>query len=63
MKERYVLMCYYNFNKYEGFTKYTLRLFDNFNELQDFLKKYSFVEKNQYIIFKETDIKKRSRYE
>lgn len=63
MKEKYVLMCYYNFNKYEGFNKYTFRLFDNFDELQYFLRKYSFVKKNQYIVFKETNIKKVSKYE
>ena len=50
-------MCYYNYDKYEGFTRYTLRLFNNYKELTDFLKKYNFVEKNQYVIFKETDNK------
>ena len=52
---RYVLMTS-KVSKYDGFMKNNFRLFDTYYDLQKFLAKYWFVEKNKYYIFVETEL-------
>lgn len=58
--KRYILMTIEKDFKYEGFGRYYYKLFDNYLELQKHLYKFGFIEKNKYIVFEETNLKKDS---
>ena len=45
-------------SKYEDFYRYHYTLFENYFDLQKHLSKFWWIEKNNYIVFIETDIKK-----
>ena len=56
MNKRYVLYARIKDSKYEGFYRYAFKLFENYHDLQKHLHNYWFVEKNNYVIFEETDL-------
>ena len=58
MNKRYILYSRIKDKKYEGYYRYAFKLFDNYLELQRHLKSFSFVEKNNYVVFEETEIKR-----
>lgn len=45
-------------SKYEDFYRYHYTLFENYFDLQKHLSKFWWIEKNNYIVFIETNIKK-----
>lgn len=55
MEKRYILLTQTN-SKYEDFTRYHYKLFDNYRELQKHLLK--FWNEPSFVIFEETNIKK-----
>lgn len=57
MKKRYIL-CTKTKSKYEDFHRYHFKLFNDYFELQKHLQYFWFINKNDYIIFKETDLTK-----
>lgn len=56
MNKKYILYTRIKDNKYENFYRQAYKIFDNYYELQKHLNKFWFIEKNNYIIFEETDI-------
>ena len=57
MKKKYVL-CTKTKSKYEDFYRYHFKLFNDYFELQKHLQCFWFINKNEYIIFEETDLTK-----
>ena len=57
MKKRYVLLSRTK-SKYEDFYRWHFKLFDSYFDLQRHLLNFWYIEKNEYIIFEETDIKR-----
>ena len=57
MTKRYVLLSRSR-TKDENLYKYHYSLFENYFELQKHLSKFWWIEKNNYVVFIETDIKK-----
>lgn len=57
MKKRYVLLSRTK-SKYEDFYRYHYKLFNSYLELQRHLLNFWYIEKNDYIIFEETNITK-----
>lgn len=55
MEKRYILLIK-NFSKYDGFVKYSFKLFDTYFDLQKHLCKFWFVNKTEYSIFEETNL-------
>lgn len=49
-------------SKYEGFGKIYYMAFDSYYELQKHLLRYRFVNKNDYIVYRETKIKRYNKY-
>lgn len=58
MSKRYILYTRERDNKYEDYYRYNFKLFENYFDLQKHLQKFWFIEKNNYVIFEETDIEK-----
>lgn len=58
MSKRYILYTRERDNKYENYYRYNFKLFENYFDLQKHLQKYWFIEKNNYVIFEETNIEK-----
>ena len=56
--KKYVLMTIEGNLKYEGFVRNHFKLFDSYLELQKHLQNFWFINKDAYIIFEETKIKK-----
>ena len=56
-KKRYILLSRVK-SKYDECFRYYYKLFDNYFDLQRHLSKFWYIEKNNYTIFVETDIKK-----
>ena len=56
--KKYVLMTIEGNLKYEYFVRNHFKLFDSYLELQKHLQKFWFINKDEYIIFKKTKIKK-----
>ena len=44
--------------KYDGFSRYHLKLFNNYFELQKHLKDFWYINKLKYIVFEETHLKR-----
>ena len=57
MKKKYVLFTKTK-SKYGDYCRYHFKLFDNYFELQKHLMHFWYIDKNSYIIFEETDLKK-----
>lgn len=57
MKKRYVLFSRTK-SRYEDYYRYHYKLFDSYFDLQRHLSNYWYIEKNDYVIFEETNIKK-----
>lgn len=57
MKKRYVLLTRTK-SKYEDMYRYHYKLFNDYLELQKHLQDYWFINKNEYIVFEETEFKK-----
>ena len=57
MKKRYILLTRTKSN-YEDFYRIHFKLFEDYFQLQRHLMNYWFVEKNNYIIFEETNLTK-----
>ena len=57
MKKRYILLSRTK-SKYEDYYRYHYKLFENYFDLQRHLLSYWYIDKNDYIIFEETNIKK-----
>lgn len=57
MIKKYILLSRTK-SKYEDFYRYHYKLFDNYFELQKHLQNFWYIEKNEYIVFEETNIKK-----
>lgn len=58
MNKRYILYSRIKDKKYDGFYRYAFKLFDSYYDLQKHLRIFSFMEKNNYVVFEETDIKR-----
>lgn len=58
MNKRYILYTRIKDSKYVGYYRYAFKLFNNYLELQRHLKNFWFIEKNNYVIFEETSIKR-----
>ena len=56
--KKYILLIKQKDKKYEDFYKMYYKLFDSYYELQKHLQNFWFIEKNNYIIFEETDLTK-----
>lgn len=58
MSKRYILYTRQKDNKYEDYYRFNFKLFENYFDLQKHLQKFWFIEKNNYVIFEETNIEK-----
>lgn len=58
MSKRYILYTREKDNKYENYYRFNFKLFENYFDLQKHLQKFWFIEKNNYVIFEETNIEK-----
>ena len=56
--KKYILMIKERDNKYKDFYRFYYKFFNNYFELQKHLQNFWFIEKNNYIIFEETDLTK-----
>ena len=56
--KKYILMIKERDNKYTDFYRFYYKFFNNYFELQKHLQNFWFIEKNNYVIFEETDLTK-----
>ena len=56
---KYILMIKEKDKKYDGYERFSYMLFDNYYELQKHLIRFRYIGKNNYVVFKETNIKKK----
>ena len=57
IKKRYILYTRTK-SKYDDYYRFNFKLFDNYFELQKHLQFFWYIDKNDYTIFEETDLKK-----
>ena len=57
MKKRYILLTRTKSN-YEDFYRFHFKLFEDYFQLQKHLMNYWCIEKNNYVIFEETNLTK-----
>ena len=58
MNKRYILLIRTKDSKYDDYYRYNYKLFENYFELQKHLQNFWFIEKNNYVIFKETELER-----
>ena len=58
MNKRYILLIRTKDSKYDDYYRYNYKLFENYFELQKHLHNFWFIEKNNYVIFEETELER-----
>ena len=59
--KRYILLIRTKDMKYEGYYRYNYRLFENYRELQKHLFRFDWIEKNNFVIFEETNLTRENK--